>query len=149
MKTEKQTLWTGVLVIAVCVVWAVIIYKFVSFTGKGFRLAETSVPTNKHSLPEKRKLKLDYRDPFLKEKPTQDTKGKQQADFLPVPEKAPGFIYKGKIRKGQEEYLILQERGELRLVRKGELVDGFRIGASGGDSVVVFQASSTYVLYAE
>ena len=134
---------TGVLLVAVVLIWGVIILKVV----KGSRSIENPVVENhtKTSVKNvsKDSLQLDYRDPFLGEfvrvkqnkKPsiTQKTIVKREPEQPPVPD----FTFKGLIGNGVEQKAMVMKNGNLHMLSLGEMVGEFKVIGISPEQITV------------
>ena len=130
---ERKKIMTGVLLVAVVLIWGVIILKVV----QGSRTIENPVVENhtKGSVENvlKDPLRLDYRDPFLGEfvRVKQDKKPSiaQKAIVKREPEQppVPDFTFKGLIGNGVEQKAMVMKNGNLHMLRLGEMVGEFKV----------------------
>jgi len=69
------------------------------------------------------------RSPFLKVQPKRAQAAKAESVLLPVEEKTPVFVYKGKIVTGKRLVVIIEQTrlGETFMVSTGENIDGYKV----------------------
>lgn len=72
---------------------------------------------------------LVKRSPFFKAQPKQTKVAERKVEVLPVEEKTPKFLYKGKIVAGNRLVVIIEQprSGEVFMVSKGESLDGYKV----------------------
>ena len=140
---ERKKFMTGVLLVAVVLIWGVIILKVV----KGSRPIENPVADNhpKASVDNvsKDSLRLDYRDPFLGEfvrvkeykKPSivQAKIVKREPEQPPVPD----FTFKGLIGNGVEQKAMVMKNGNLHMLSLGEMVGEFKVIGISPEQITV------------
>ena len=124
---------TGVLLVAVVLIWGVIILKVV----RGSRLAEKPLVENRIKEPVKNASKdsllLNYRDPFLGEfvrikevKKSSQSQAKvirKEPELPPVPD----FTFKGLIGNGVEQRAMVLKNGNLHMLGLGETIGEFKV----------------------
>ena len=120
---------TGVLLVAVVLIWGVIILKVV----KGSRPAEKPLVENRIKEPvmneSKDFLQLNYRDPFLgefiriKSSQSQAKVIRKEPELPPVPD----FTFKGLIGNGVEQRAMVLKNGSLHILGLGEMIGEFKV----------------------
>ena len=130
---ERKKIMTGVLLVAVVLIWGVIILKVV----KGSRPAEKPLVENRIKEPlmneSKDFLQLNYRDPFLGEfvrikevKKSSQSQAKvirKEPELPPVPD----FTFKGLIGNGVEQRAMVLKNGSLHILGLGEMIGEFKV----------------------
>ena len=130
---ERKKIMTGVLLVAVVLIWGVIILKVV----KGSRPAEKPLVENRIKEPvvneSKDSLQLNYRDPFLGEfvrikevKKSSQSQAKvirMEPELPPVPD----FTFKGLIGNGVEQRAMVLKNGNLHILALGEMIGEFTV----------------------
>ena len=124
---------TGVLLVAVVLIWGVIILKVV----KGSRPAEKPLVENRIKEPvmneSKDSLQLNYRDPFLGEfiriKEVKRSSQPQVKVVRKEPEQppVPDFAFKGLIGNGVEQRAMVLKNGNLQMLGLGEMIGEFKV----------------------
>lgn len=124
---------TGVLLVAVVLIWGVIILKVV----KGSRPAEKPLVENRIKEPvmneSKDSLQLNYRDPFLGDfvriKEVKKSSQSQAKDIRKEPElpPVPDFIFKGLIGNGVEQRAMVLQNRRLHILGLGEMIGEFKV----------------------
>ena len=101
-------------------------------------------------------LLVNYPDPFLgkqlleqKEKPE---KLVNPATFFKDPKASasvepPPFLFRGRLRQGKKEFVLLEVGGCQNIVAVGSQIEGYRVKKSTDDSVVLWKKQKSYVLY--
>lgn len=153
MKNKKFTLF---LIGVVLLVWGIIIWRLLlpmrSVPDKRLRsLPAVSMPFNATD-----SLLVNYPDPFLgkqlleqKEKPE---KLVNPATFFQDPKASasvepPPFLFRGRLRQGKKEFVLLEVAGCQNIVAVGSQIEGYRVKKSTDDSVVLWKKQRSYVLY--
>lgn len=130
---ERNKVLTGILLIAVVLVWGIIVLKVI----RGGRTAEVPVVEDMPKMPvnseQKDSLRLDYRDPFLGEfiKIKQDKKmqlpqvkvARKEPEQPPVPD----FTFKGLIGNGTGQRAMILKNGSLHILGPGEMIGEFKV----------------------
>ena len=130
---ERKKIMTGVLLVAVFLIWGVIIMKVVG----GSKPREKSVVENHIKEPvykeTKDSLRLDYRDPFLGEfvriKEVKKSSQPQVKGVRKEPEQppVPDFTFKGLIGNGVEQRAMVMKNGCLHMLGLGEMIGEFKV----------------------
>lgn len=145
MKNKKLTY---LLLPFVAAVWAVIVYRFVTYT-KADTPPAAAGPVKEIEKPagEKTGLLLDYRDPFLEAtKPARKAREESSAQREKVPE-PPQMELRGVIKSGDRNYYaIISEGAGTILLGRGDTIGGYRITSIAADSVTVMKARHEFVL---
>ena len=130
---ERKKIMTGILLVAVVLIWGVIILKVV----RGSRPAEKPLVENRIKEPVKNasqdSLLLNYRDPFLGEfvrikevKKSSQSQAKvirNEPELPPVPD----FTFKGLIGNGVEQRAMVLKNGNLHMLGLGETIGEFKV----------------------
>lgn len=153
VKNKKFTLF---LIGVVLLVWGIVIWRLLlpmrSVPDKRLRsLPAVSMPFNATD-----SLLVNYPDPFLgkqlleqKEKPE---KLVNPATFFKDPKSSasvepPPFLFRGRLRQGKKEFVLLEVAGCQNIVAVGSQIEGYRVKKSTDDSVVLWKKQKSYVLY--
>ncbi|MBQ8838384.1 MAG: hypothetical protein IJ005_03600 [Bacteroidales bacterium] len=139
---ERKKILTGILIVAVIIVWGIIILKVV----KGGRPVETPPAGHFEKTSEnvpKDSLLLDYRDPFLGEfvKAGQEKKPSLIVDKVarrePEQPPVPDFTFKGLIGNDTEQRAMILKNGGLHMLGLGETIGGFKVVGVSPEIVTV------------
>ena len=124
---------TGVLLVAVFLIWGVIILKVV----RGNRPVEEPLVENRIKEPVKNaskdSLQLNYRDPFLGEfvrvKEVKKSSQSQAEGIRKEPElpPVPDFTFKGLIGNGVEQRAMVLKNGSLHILGLGGMIGEFKV----------------------
>lgn len=130
---ERKKIMTGVLLVAVVLIWGAIILKVV----RGSRPAEKTLVENPIKEPMKNaskdSLQLNYRDPFLGEFiRIKEVKKSSQPQIKVVREEpeqppVPDFAFKGLIGNGVEQRAMVLKNGNLQMLGLGEMIGEFKV----------------------
>ena len=147
MKTGKFT--TLVLAIGVLLVWGDVIARVIAWNRPDDdKAAIPAMPPDPGPVGRTDTLVLNYRDPFLGsdgKKPSQQP-GKESAPVPAPPQGStePTFVYKGMMRSGGRSFALVDVKGQVLMLKKGESVEGFRITDIGNDVLVVRKNGTGY-----
>lgn len=151
MKNRKVV---GMLLLVVAVVWGIVIWRIAGALGDRKDMEAVNGYRPLPAVSEFDSIRVDYPDPFLKSE-SQAKTGKQSAVrpsafFVPdMPLHAtdpPDFLFRGRLRQGKREYVLLESDGRREIVGVGDVIDGFRIVKSAGDSAVFVKGNQRYIL---
>lgn len=153
MKNKKFTLF---LMVVVLLVWGVVIWRLLTPMQSLPDKRGLSIPSVRMSFDDTDTLLVNYPDPFLgkrlseqKEKPE---KLVNPAAFFknpntPVITETPPFLFRGRLRQGKKEFVLLEIAGCQNIVAVGSRIEGYRVKKSTDDSVILWKKQKSYVLY--
>lgn len=131
---ERRKFVTVALTVAVVMIWGVIIIKVVRRTGVD-EITEVDNPPAVSSANKVHRdsLRLDYRDPFLREfirvkhdrKPTPHKVANVPKKLVMAP--VPDFTFKGLIGNDSGQRAMVMKNGGLHIVGLGETIGGFKV----------------------
>ena len=151
MKNRKVV---GVLLLVVAVVWSIVIWRIAGALGDQKDMDAVNGYRPSPAVTVFDSIRVDYPDPFLKSE-LQVNSGKQSAirpSAFFVPDMplhtadTPSFLFRGRLRRGKRAYVLLESDGRREIVGVGDVIDGFRIVKSAGDSAVFVKGNQRYVL---
>ena len=151
MKNRKVV---GVLLLVVAVVWSIVIWRIAGALGDQKDMDAVNGYRPSPAVTVFDSIRVDYPDPFLKSE-LQVNSGKQSAIrpsafFVPemVLQRAdpPSFLFRGRLRRGKREDVLFESDGLREIVGVGDVIDGFRIVKSDGDTDVFVKGNQRYVL---
>lgn len=128
---DRKKILTGVLLIAVVLVWGSVIYRVIK-GGRPVKVSSESAVTQMSETNENRNsLKLNYRDPFLGEfvRATKPAAKSAIPDVAKAPEvvPVPDFVFKGVIGNESGRRASVLKGGLLYLVSCGEKIGEFEV----------------------
>ncbi|MPM01008.1 hypothetical protein SDC9_47245 [bioreactor metagenome] len=143
MDFKKNRLLTVLLLVITLIIWSIIVYKIYDtiYGVEDIAIEKRSRTTAKVS--DTIEITFNHRDPFLKQ-----TNVILTNDDIPAKEeiKAPSFFYKGKIRKGKSELIIIENNGTLLYLKRDTIIDGFSIIKAFDDSLSVTKNGKVFIL---
>lgn len=153
MKALKNKKSIPVLLVVAVVVWGLIIYRVVVYSGGGKVMTKVAGGRHAISNEEADTLFLNYRDPFLGTVPRivkQLSPRVREKAIVEEPDSPPGFQFAGRIRKGKRDFWLMKSGNDTRLVSvKEKSVDGYRVERVFRDSVCLRKGKKIYTLKIE
>lgn len=148
----KSKRMTGILLVIATLVWGIVIYRVINSVHTGSPQLPPALRQASGNIQPEDTLFLDYADPFMKDVVAR-RKSREKIRPLASPAfvqpQPPAFRYKGKIRKGKTEYLMVEKNGIQHIVSSKEKFDGYQFLKVTPDSVWVRKDKLCYTLFVQ